>query len=327
MFKIPSVREIHENSEKIQKWVFKTPVWKWNFSNHAVKEILGEGTEIYLKLELFQQTGSFKARGAVTTLLHQNSTTLKNGVVAASAGNHAIAVSYAAEVFGTQAQVIMPKTANVIKMERSKSYGAEVVLVDNMSIALKMMDEIAKKDHRFPIHPFEGPLITLGTGTIGIELLEQIGDFDAVIIPMGGGGLAGGISTVVKQSLPQALIYGVEPFGANAMYQSFQTNTAVALDKINTIAESLATPCVTPYTYDVCRKFMEDIICVEDKMLVEAMRVIFYELKLAVEPAAAAGLAALMFAMPPQLKGKKIVLIMSGTNIDLDRYCQIISNV
>lgn len=324
MLEIPSVSAVKANSEKIKNWVLRTPVWKC--TNNAICDVLGDKGEIYLKLELFQRTGSFKARGAITTLLHQDKTTLEKGIVAASAGNHAIAVSYAAKVFGTNATVIMPKAANKIKMQRAKDFGAELILVDSMKIALEKMCEIAQEQQRFPIHPFEGPLIALGTGTIGLEITEQIEDFDAVIIPVGGGGLCGGIAAVVKQISPKCLIYGVEPFGANAMFRSFEKGEAVVLDKVDTIAESLATPYVTPYTYGLSRKFMDEIICVEDAMMVEAMKLFFYEMKLAVEPAAASGLAALMYALPKELKNKRVVLILSGTNIDLDRYCQLMSS-
>lgn len=320
---VPTISAIEANQKRISQWIVETPVWP---CPTPVLQKLGLHNEVLFKLELFQQTGSFKARGALTTLMGLDDLALRKGVVAASAGNHAIAVSYAAKVFNTRAKVVMPKTASPIKIQRCKDYGAEVVLMDSITQVFDKMQEIAKVEERTAVHPFEGPLIALGTATLGLELVRQIPNLEAVIIPVGGGGLCAGVATAVKQLLPHCLVYGVEPEGADAMYQSFATGAPVKLDAINTIAESLAAPCTMPYSFALCHRFVNDIVRVSDVAMAQAMALMFYELKLAVEPAAAAAMAALCGPLQQTLAGKRVAVIVSGTNIDLDRYYAIVKN-
>jgi len=322
-FDIPTLTAIAANQQKISSWIVETPVWDWPY---ALVESLDLKNEIFFKLELFQQTGSFKVRGALTTLLNLNEEALAKGIVAASAGNHAIAVSYAAKIFNTSAKVIMPRTASPVKMQRCKNYGAEVILTDSMTQSFNKMQELAEREGRASIHPFEGHLIALGTATIGLELLQQIPRLDAVIVPIGGGGLIGGIGAAIKQAAPQCLVYGVEPEGSDVMYRSFAAGKPVRLEANNTVAESLAVPSAMPYSFDLCHRFVDQIVHVSDSAIEKAEVWMFYETKLAVEPAAAAALAALCGPLKEPLQGKRVALIVSGTNIDVDRYFQIVQS-
>lgn len=319
---VPSLAAIQENRKKIGAWIMETPVW--HLHSDSLQKAVGSNTEVFYKLELLQHTGSFKARGAVTSVMNLDKNALQKGVVAASAGNHAIAVAYAAKVFGTTAKVIMPEFASPIRIKKCKSYGAEVILADTFADAFKKMEIIAQKEGRVKIHPFEGPLIVLGTGTIGLELAQQIKNLDAVVVPVGGGGLIAGIAAYIKQALPNCQVFGVEPKGADSVYQSLRVGKPVTLEKLNTIAESLATPCAMPYSFSLCQKFVDEVVLIDDADMIKAMEFLFYEMKLAAEPAAAASTAALLGPLKERLKGKRVALLLSGSNIDADRYCNIL---
>lgn len=322
---IPSLANLEENRDKIRPWIATTPVW--HYSGDKIADLVGSGTEIFFKLELFQHTGSFKARAAVTHLLNLDEAAKKRGVVAASAGNHAIGVSYAAKIAHSSAKVIMPETASHIKRQRAKAFGAEVILVDSVASALKKMTEIAEKEGRTPIHPFEGPMVALGTGTIGLELMEQIPQLDAVVVPIGGGGLCAGIANAIKQVKSSCQIYGVEPEGADVILRSLEAGKPVQLQNVSTVAESLASPMATPYCFALLQKYVDNIVRVTDAAMIAMMQLLFYEMKLAVEPAAAASLAALCGPLRTRLQGKRVALIVSGTNIDQERYCQLIGKI
>jgi threonine dehydratase len=319
--KPPTIGAVKKNRKRIAPWILKTPVWQAH--TITIQQKIPD-TEVFYKLELFQQAGSFKARGAITSLLNMDESERAKGVVAATAGNHGIAVSYAANVFGVSAKIVMPKTASPVRVQRCKEFGAEVILVDSVLDAFNKMEEIAEQEKRTVIHPFEGPLIALGTGTIGLELIEQIKKIDAVVIPIGGGGLCGGIAAFIKQALPQCQIYGVEPEGADVMYRSFVAGKPVALETVNTIADSLGAPKAFPYSFSLCHQFVDEIVRINDKAIATAEKFLFDEMKLAVEPAAAASTAALLGPLAEPLRGKKVVLIVSGTNIDSDRFHQML---
>ncbi|HXF62464.1 MAG TPA: pyridoxal-phosphate dependent enzyme, partial [Caldilineaceae bacterium] len=184
--------EIAETRARLDGRIVETPVWRWQ--GQDLEAMLGPETEVWLKLELFQHTGSFKARGALSNLLALDAAARARGVTAVSAGNHAIAVAYAAQLMGTSAKVVMPKTANPFRVARCRAFGAEVVLVDDVGEAFRRVAQIQEEEGRTFVHPFEGPLTLLGTGTLGLELCRQVDNLDAVLIPIGGGGLAVGMA-------------------------------------------------------------------------------------------------------------------------------------
>ena len=192
---IPSLEQIRKTHAELANWVVETPVWQWR--GREIAAAAGAQTEVVLKLELFQHTGSFKARGALCNLLALDDAALARGVTAVSAGNHAIAVAYAARLLGTTAKVVMPKNANPFRVARCGDYGAEVVLVEDVTAAFARVEEIQATEGRTFIHPFEGPLTCAGTAMVGLEFCEQAGELDAVLIPVGGGGLIAGMAAAI----------------------------------------------------------------------------------------------------------------------------------
>jgi threonine dehydratase len=214
----------------------------------------------------------------------------------------------------------MPKSANRSRIDRCKLYGAEVILVDDVHQAFEKVKEIEEKEGRSFIHPFEGPLTALGTATVGLELCEQVADLDAVIVPIGGGGLIAGIAAAVKQLQPGCKVYGVEPEGADSMSKSFEAGRPEEIDKVDTIADSLGAPHAAPYSFGLAKKFVDEIVKVSDKQLADTMELMFREMKLALEPAGASATAALRYRLLDRLRGKRVGIIVCGSNIDLQTF-------
>ena len=282
----PSLTEITEAAQALSPYITYTPVIQWEGTGKD--RLLDESTEVYVKLELLQSGGSFKARGALVNMLALEPDQLLRGVTAVSAGNHAIAVSVAAKMLQPSAKVVMPSSANPFRVDRCRELGAEVVLVENVGKAFEEVERIQQEEGRIFVHPFEGRSTAIGTATLGREMVEQVPNLDAVIIPIGGGGLAAGMSTAIKYLNPECQVIGVEPTGADTMYRSFQSGKTEKIDAVRTIADSLGAPFSMPYSFALCKQNMEKVVLVEDHQLRTAMRVTFEELKLAVEPAGAA---------------------------------------
>jgi threonine dehydratase len=315
---LPTLAAIREARERIGDRVVVTPVRAWD-DDPLTREI-GRDTRVVLKEELFQRTGSFKPRGALSVMTALAPEALARGVTAVSAGNHAMAVAYAARVLGTTARVVMPKTANPYRVARCRELGAAVDLMDDVHLAFERVQEIERSEGRTFVHPFEGPLTALGTATLGLELMEQAPDLDAVIVPIGGGGLCAGVAAAVKLVRPQTLVFGVEPTGADSMHRSFAVGSPQAIEAVRTIADSLGAPYAAPYSFDLCRRYVDELVLVDDDALRRAMRLLFASAKLAVEPAGAAATAALCGPLRERLSGRRVGLIVSGTNIDAATY-------
>ncbi|MBM3532333.1 MAG: threonine/serine dehydratase [Alphaproteobacteria bacterium] len=312
MTSVPTLDEIRATRALIDRHVLTTPIHTWR--GREIGEAMGS-TEPVLKLELFQHTGSFKARGAVAVMLNLSKEQLGRGVVTISAGNHAIATAYAAKTAGTSAKVVMAKNANPTRVARAKAYGAEVVSAENVVEGFELVKKIEAAEGRSFVHPFEGPWTSKGTGTLGLEFSDQAGPLDAVIVPIGGGGLASGVSTAIKLAQPSCKVYGVEPAGADAMSRSFKSGKPERLEKIDTIADSLAPPFTTPLAFELCRRHIDEIVLVDDQALRRAMALLFREMKLAVEPAGAAATAGMLGPLKSRLEGKRVGLIVCGANI------------
>ena len=319
MVDIPTVEQIRAARARLGDLIVETPVW--HLRSDEVAQAAG-GAQLILKLELFQHAGSFKPRGALCAMLDLPRDALARGVTAVSAGNHAMAVGYAARALGTTAKVVMPRSANPARVAGSRAYGAEVVLVDDVHQAFARVKEIEAEEGRTFIHPFEGPLTALGTATVGLELCAQAPGLDAVIVPIGGGGLCAGISAAVKQLSPQTLVFGVEPEGADSMHKSFASGKPEAIDKIHTIADSLGAPHAAPYSFALCRRFVDELVLVSDDQLRAAMGLLFRSAKLAVEPAGAAATAALCGPLRERLAGKRVGIIVCGANIDAQTFAR-----
>jgi len=311
----PTLSQIRAARARLEGLVVETPIFHWNHSDLVAR--MGEETQVFLKLELFQHTGTFKPRGALTVMLNADEASLARGVTAVSAGNHAIAVAFAAQHLGVTAKVVMPRTANPYRVAQCRAYGAEVVLVDDVTDAFAEVERIEREEGRLFVHPFEGPLTVLGTATVGLELGEQVSDLDAVIVPIGGGGLCAGIATAIKQIQPDCQVYGVEPVGADTMHRSFIAGEPQSIDRVRTIADSLGAPHAAPYSFGLCRRFVDDLALIDDDEMRDAMGLLYRSMKLAVEPAGAAATAALCGPLRERVHGQRVGVIVCGSNIDV----------
>ena len=274
------------------------------------------GTTLEFKFELLQASGTFKARGAFSNMLALDAAQRARGVTAISAGNHAVAVAYAAMKLGISAKVVMLKTANPARLALAKAYGAEVLMADDGASGFAMVHAIEAAEGRVFVHPFNGYRTVLGTATLGAEWAEQSAGLDALILPIGGGGLAAGVATAFRQAMPGLVIYGVEPEGATGMAQSFAAGGPVKLGALNGIADSLMAPHTEAYSYGLCRAHIDALVTVSDAQLRDAMRVLFAELKLATEPACAAATAAAMFPLRERIAGQRVGVLLCGANTD-----------
>jgi threonine dehydratase len=319
----PSIDEVRETLKRISPHISRTPIHLWR--GQEVEARTGPDTEVILKLELFQHTGTFKPRGALNNLLSLAPEARAKGIVAVSAGNHAIAAAYAAKTTGVSAKVVMIQTANPARIARAKALGAEVIIAGDGAEAFAKAQEISDSEGRAFIHPFEGRNVAAGTGTVALELHEQAGALDALIVPVGGGGLCAGISNAMKQLQPDCKIYGVEPIGADSMSRSFAAGEPVKALPVTTIADSLGPPYSLPYSFALCRDNVDKLVLVDDDALMEAMAVLFREMKLAVEPAGASATAALFGPLRDELKGKRVGLIVCGANIDIENFAKMVA--
>ncbi len=318
-----SLAEIQKTRDRLGDRVVTTPSLQWQ--GDELSRSIDDETTVYVKLELFQRTGTFKPRGAMNVMMHLSPMQLEKGITAVSAGNHAIAAAYCAREMGTSAKIFMPKSASQLRIDRARAYGAEINLCDTQPEMFELAEQAQRDEGRTFVHPFEGPRTVQGTATAGLEFTEQVPELDAMILPIGGGGLCAGFSAALKQVWPDVRIYGVEPEGANTMSLSFARGEPVTKEDVSTIADSLAPPLALPYTFGVCRDLLDEIVLVSDDQMRSAMRALFYDLKLAVEPAGAASTAALCGPLREQLRGQKVGVITCGSNILLSDFCRLAS--
>ena len=227
-----------------------------------------------------------------------------------------MAVAYAAAQCGTTAKVVMPRTADPARIARCRGMGAQVVLVDDVHAAFVQTEQIEQQEGRTFVHPFEGFTTALGTATVGLELCEQAPDLDAVVVPIGGGGLCAGIAAAIKQLSPRTEVFGVEPTGADTMHRSFASGQPASIERVQTIADSLGAPHAAPYSFALCRRYVDALVQVDDDALRGAMALLFAEVKLAVEPAGAAATAALLGPLADRLAGRRVGLVVCGANVD-----------
>ncbi len=309
---VPTIDDIRAARERLGGQVRETPAWPWR--GRAIEA--ATSAQVFLKMELFQYTGTFKARGALLNAMALSGEERRRGVTAVSAGNHAVATAFAARSVGASAKVVMPRTASPARIALCHAYGAEVVLADDTRAAFAEVKRIEAEEGRHFIHPFDGELTVLGTATVGYEWCGQVEDLDAVIVPIGGGGLCAGIATAIKQMQPHCQVFGVEPEGADTMHRSFAAGSPQARDTISTIADSLSAPHAAPYSFGLCRRFVDDLVKISDADMQRAMGLLFADMKLAVEPACAAATAALCGPLRERLAGKRVGVILCGSNID-----------
>ena len=318
----PTLQGIRSTAARLKPYVRETPTFHW--SGDTVSSRLGTSSELFLKLELFQRTGTFKVRGAVNNVLALSPEQLARGVTAMSAGNHAIAVAYAARCVGARARVVMQASANPARMRIARSLGAEIIIAENGAAGFEMVDRITAEDGMTFVHPFDGLHTAEGTGACGLELHEAVSELDAVVVPIGGGGLCSGIGTVTRLLHPKCKVYGVEPEGAAVMKKSLEAGSAQTLVELSTIADSLAPPFTTDYCHALCERALDDLVLVSDDELAAAAAILFEHMKLAVEPAGAATTAAAFGPLAERLRGKRVALIVCGANIDISGFSELI---
>ncbi len=318
MNQTPTIDDIKTLRDSLGAAIYRTPILQCS----ALEEMFGGNTQVYAKLEFLQRTGTFKARGALAVVSGLSDAQKERGITAVSAGNHAIAAAYAAQTAGISAKVVMIGSANPSRVASCKALGAEVVMVDSAHEAFSMAEKIQSEEGRFFVHPFEGPEVATGTGMVGLEIYEQCPEFDAVLVSVGGGGLIGGISNALKQLRPDCQVIGVEPEGADSMHRSFAAGTPQSIDSVETIADSLGAPFAMPFSFELCRRNVDRLCKVSDDQIRRAMGLLFQSMKLAVEPACAATTAALLGPLREELRGKRVVLVFCGSNIDWQTFAE-----
>ena len=272
------------------------------------------GTELFLKAELFQKTGSFKVRGVLNTVLTLPREALDRGLITLSAGNHGAALAWAAADAGTRATVVMPATAVKSKVDAIRGYGGEVVQTSG-----NLLEECTRiRDDRglTLIHPFDDPSVIAGQGTAGLEILEDVANPDVVLVPIGGGGLISGIAAAIKQCRPSTLVIGVEPTGADVMSRSLAAGKPARMERNATIADGLAAPFAGVQTLDHVQRYVDQLVLVEDEWILKALGMLIQRAKLAPEPAGAAAFAALLSGAYRPPEGSRVVCVVSGGNAD-----------
>ncbi len=284
------------------------------------------GCEVYLKTENLQITGSFKVRGAYYKISQLTEAEKARGVIACSAGNHAQGVALASKKFGIKSIICMPDGAPISKVEATKSYGAEVVLVPGVyDDAHNRAEELkAEKGYTF-IHPFDDEDVIAGQGTIGLEITEQLKDADIVVVPVGGGGLVSGVAFAIKSLNPKIRVYGVQSAGAPSMLNSLEHHKIETLPSVSTVADGIAVKEPGRLTFDICSKYVDGIVSVTDDQVSAAILALIEKQKMIAEGAGAVSLAAVMFGKIPDMKGKKVVCLISGGNIDVTILSRVIS--
>lgn len=297
-------------------------------ASHVLKEVIrrtdlikapkiNPAAEVYLKPENLQVTGSFKVRGAYYRISQLTEAEREKGVIACSAGNHAQGVALAATKAGIKSLICLPDGAPISKVEATKAYGAEVCLVpgvydDAYKKALQLRDE---KGYTF-IHPFDDENVIAGQGTIGLEVLDDLPDADAVVVPIGGGGLISGVAFAIKQLNPKIKVYGVQAAGAPSMFNSIHDNKIERLESVATLADGIAVKEPGKNTFELCQKYVDEIVTVSEDEISGAILALIEQQKLIAEGAGAVSVAAVMFNKIP-VEGKKVVCVVSGGNIDV----------
>lgn len=309
-----SLKDVYAARERISRHVKRTALIR-----HETLSRL-HNTHLYLKLEMFQKTGSFKIRGAFNKLLALSDEERSSGVVAVSGGNHAQAVAFAASTLGLSAVILMPENTSKNYLQATQDYGARIVLTPSINEAFRQVESYQKEGMTF-VHPFNDPLVMAGQGIIGLELIEDLPELTDVIVSIGGGGLMSGVAAAVKSLKPAVRIWGVETKGADAMSQALAAGHPVNLSAITSIAKTLGAPSVSEETLKSAQKHLEKVIVVSDAETVSALGFLLERAKILTEPAASCTLAAV-----GRLSGRfgaqnHVALILCGGNISLDDLC------
>lgn len=304
--------EVEAAYEVIRTHVHRTPM----LTSATLSRLTG--STVLLKAENLQKTGSFKARGGTNAVFALSAAEKSRGVIVVSAGNHGAGVAYGARIAGVRATAVMPETAMRSKIAAIEAYGADVRLVDHMRL-MESMEAIQRDEGQIFIHPFDNPHVIAGQGTVGLEVLEQVPDVEVVVVPVGGGGLISGIAAYIKRKMPSVVVVGVEPSGSNVVSQSLAAKHPLRLEHFHSIADGLNAPWSGPNSLSLIQDLVDDVVTIEDDAIRSAMSLVLERTKLLVEPAGAAAIAALLQGVVPRTKGRRVVAILSGGNVDLTR--------
>jgi threonine dehydratase len=305
---------IKQAEERIAPYVKRTPL---EYSNSLSRKL---GFPVFVKFELFQLTGAFKIRGAFNKLLSMSDEERSRGVVAVSGGNHAQAVALASSRLGVDAVIVMPQNTPQIYLDATRGYGATVDLQPTIAEAFTKVEHY-RADGRVFVHPFDDPLVIAGQGTVGLEIAEDLPDVTDVVVSIGGGGLAGGVASVIKGLDPSKRVWGVETVGADAMAQALAAGHPVQLDAITSIAKTLGAPAVSDMTLDLVRRYFESVTVVSDADTVRAMNFILERLKVITEPAAACTVVAAEQLSANFGPDSRVVLVFCGGNTSAADLC------
>jgi len=315
----PTLQDVVKARRILQGVIRRTPL---DYSNTFSRMT---GCKLYLKMESLQKTGSFKLRGAYVKVNSLSKKQKSTGVVAASAGNHGQGVAFASSMQKIPCTIVMPANASPAKVSATRSYGAEVVLHGVLyDQSWDKAQEIASEQERTLIHPFDDPYVIAGQGTIGLEILEDLPNLDAIYVPIGGGGLAAGLATVIKSKKPNVKVVGVQSKAFPAMKESLGKGSIVETSNGSTIADGISVKHPGKLTFEILNKYIDDVVTVSDNEIVKAMFLLMERAKLVVEPAGAVGLAYLI-SNGTSLKDKKVVTVLTGGNVDMYLLGQIVS--
>ncbi|AOK20620.1 serine dehydratase [Burkholderia cepacia] len=319
-FELPTFADVEAAATRIAGIAHRTPVHTSRTLNQLI------GAEVFVKCENFQRMGAFKFRGAFNALSKFSPEQRKAGVVAFSSGNHAQGIALSAQILGIPATIVMPHDAPASKIAATKGYGADVVVYDRYAEDREAIGRrLADEQGLTLIPPYDHPDVLAGQGTAAKELFDEVGALDALFVPMGGGGLLSGTALSTRALAPQCELYGVEPEAGNDGQRSLRSGQIVHIDTPKTIADGAQTQHIGNYTFAIIKRDVNDILTASDADLVNAMKFFATRVKMIVEPTGCLGLAAALNAKE-SLKGKRVGIIVSGGNIDLERFCSLVTS-
>ena len=303
---VPTLADIETAQSRIAGVACRTPL----VDSPALSKALGR--EVYLKLECFQPIRVFKIRGAYNKVSQVH----ERNIVAISSGNHGVAVAYASRAFGKRCTVILPENPVKEKAEAIAEYGAEVLRFGKYhSEREAKAQQLVKETGAALVHPFNDPMVIAGQGTCGLEITEQLSDFDSIVVPVGGAGLISGIAIAAKSRMPRAKIFGAEPAGAPKLKAALDAGKVVSVDNPHSIADGLIPPSIGDLTYKVCSKLVDGVFMVSDEEIMAGMKAMIKGARVFPEPSAAAGLAAMIANRDVDRLGKRVVIVVSGGNV------------
>lgn len=307
-----TVDDIRTAHGRIAAYIHCTPILQSRLLNRH------SGSDIHFKCENLQKVGAFKARGALNAVLGLNESVLGAGVATHSSGNHGAALAMAAAARRVPARIVMPANASAVKKAAVRAYGGEIIECEpTLNAREQALDRVVSEHGSHVVHPYDDPRIIAGQGTVGLEIAEQLDAFDAVVVPVGGGGLLAGVAVAIKSLRPDVEVIAAEPAGADDAFRSFGLGRRVPQEDPRTIADGLLTS-LGELNYAIIRKTVDTIVTVEDDTIVEAMRLQWTRLKSVVEPSGAVTFAAVL-EHPERFRGRRVACVISGGNVDLDR--------